>query len=427
MQSITAPSAASRRQFLAASSAATLAAPAILQAANRGDKLRIGLIGCGGRGTGAAAQSLTADSNVELYAMGDVFQTQIEKSQASLRKQFEKDPQRINVAESRTFTGLDAYQKVLQSGVDMVLLTTPGGFRPFHLRAAIEAGKHVFCEKPMGVDPAGIRLVLESTRLAKEKNLAIRAGFNFRFESPYRAAMQRVQDGAIGDIVAIYATRMSNRLARFDGLRQPEWGDLEWQLRNWHHFVWLSGDFILEVTAHSIDKIAWAMRDRPPVKCQASGARHQGTIGDAWDQWDVTYEWDNGVIAVLKTRYQNGCHNEHRDVLIGTKGRCELGWGSAKITGAMNWRYEGEKPVSHQVEHDELMADLRAGRTPNDGQRMAQSTMMGIMGRMSAYTGKEVTWDFAMKSKLATMPPQLSWDMKLPEPRPAEPGKTALI
>ncbi|NDE98759.1 MAG: gfo/Idh/MocA family oxidoreductase [Verrucomicrobia bacterium] len=359
--------------------------------------------------------------------MGDVFKTQMENSQESLKKQFEKDPTRVNVTESRQFTGLDAYQKVLQSGVDVVLLTTPGGFRPFHLRAAIEAGKHVFCEKPMGVDPAGIRSVLESTRLAKEKNLAIRAGFNFRFESPYRAAMQRVHDGAIGDLVAIYSTRMSNRLARFDGVRKPEQTDLEWQLRNWHHFVWLSGDFILEVTAHSIDKIAWAMRDVPPARCHASGARHQGTVGDAWDQWDVTYEWDNGVMAFLKTRYQNGCHNEHRDVLIGTKGKCELGWGTAKITGATNWRYTGEKPVSHQVEHDELFAELRAGRTPNDGQRMAQSTMMGIMGRMSAYTGKEVTWDFAMQSKLATMPEKLTWDMKLPEPKPAEPGKTPLV
>jgi predicted dehydrogenase len=427
MHAITDLTSSTRRHFLAAGSAASLAAPAILRAATRSDKLRIGLIGCGGRGTGAAAQALTADSNVELYAMGDVFPTQIANSQESLKKQFEKDPTRINVPVARQFTGLDAYQKVLQSGVDVVLLCTPGGFRPFHLRAAIEAGKHVFCEKPMAVDPAGIRSVLESTRLAKEKNLAIRAGFNFRFESPYRAAMQRVQDGAIGDIVAIYSTRMSNRLARFDGVRQPGQTDLEYQLRNWHHFVWLSGDLILEVTAHSIDKVAWAMRDVPPVKCHASGARHQATVGDCFDQWDVTYEWENGVIGVLKTRYQNGCHNEHRDVLIGTKGKCELGWGSAKITGATNWRYEGEKPVSHQVEHDEFFADLRAGKTPNDGQRMAQSTMMGIMGRMSAYTGKEVSWDFAMKSKLATMPEKLTWDMKLPEPKAAEPGKTPLV
>ena len=219
MQAITAPTSTARRHFLAAGSAASLAAPTILRAAARSDKLRLGLIGCGGRGTGAAAQALTADSNVELYAMGDVFQTQIANSQESLKKQFEKDPTRINVPAARQFTGLDAYQKVLQSGVDVVLLCTPGGFRPFHLRAAIEAGKHVFCEKPMAVDPAGIRSVLESTRLAKQKNLAIRAGFNFRFESPYRAALQRVQDGAIGDIVAIYSTRMSNRLARFDGLR----------------------------------------------------------------------------------------------------------------------------------------------------------------------------------------------------------------
>lgn len=421
--------ATSRREFLATSSAvgAALAFPSITQAASRSDKLRLGLIGCGGRGTGAAAQALTADSNTELWGMGDVFPDKLNASRETLRKEFEKDPQRIKVADERMFTGLDAYQKVIASGVDVVLLAAPGGFRPLHLRAAVDAGKHVFAEKPTGVCPAGVRSVRESAEIARKKNLALRAGFSMRFESGYREAMKRVHEGQIGDIVAIYSTRMGNRLARFDGTRKPEWTDLEWQLRNWHFFGWLSGDWIMEISVHSVDKIAWAMQDVPPVKCQASGARWQQTFGNVWDQFDVTYHWENGVIAVLKTRYQNSCYNEHDDVIIGTKGRCLLRGYNAQITGANPWRYTGAKPPSHQVEHDELFADLRAGRIPNDGERMANSTLMGIMCRMSAYTGKEVTWEHALNSKLDTFPKDMAWDMKLEVPPPAEPGKTQLI
>lgn len=392
-----------------------------------GDKLRLGLIGCGGRGTGAAAQALTADSNTELWALADAFPDALERGHKTLQAQFEKDPVRMQVAGERRFVGLDAYQKLVASGVDVVLIATPGGFKPLHLRAAVEAGKHVFCEKPMGVDPAGIRSVLESVRLAKQKRLAIRAGFNMRFEPAYQQAMKRVHDGAIGDIVAIYSTRMSNRLSRFDGERKTGWGDLEWQLRNWHYFNWISGDLILEISVHSVDKIAWAMRDVPPVKCVATGARHQQTIGDIWDEFDVTWEWENGVLAVLKTRYLTGCHNEHKDLILGTRGRCELGWGTAKITGATNWRYEGPKVASHQIEHDVLFAELRAGQRPNDGDRMANSTLMGIMGRMAAYTGREVTHEFALKSRLDTFPQDLAWDMKLPVGPVPEPGKTRLI
>ena len=421
-------SVSTRRQFLVTSAAATLAAPVVLRAAaGRSDKLKLGLIGCGGRGTGAANQALTADSNTELWAMGDVFPDKLNASRETLRKEFEKDPQRVKVADERMFTGLDSYQKVIASGVDVILLAAPGGFRPLHLRAAVDAGKHVFAEKPTGVCPAGVRSVRESVEIAKKKSLALRAGFSMRFESGYREAMQRIHDGQIGEIVAIYSTRMSNRLARFDGERKPGQTDLEWQLRNWHLFGWLSGDWIMEITVHSVDKIAWAMKDVPPVKCQASGARWQQTIGNVWDQFDVTYHWENGAIAVLKTRYQNSCYNEHDDVIIGTKGRCLLRGYNAQITGEKPWRYTGPTPPSHQVEHDELFADLRAGRIPNDGERMANSTLMGIMGRMSAYTGKEVTWEHALNSKLDTFPKNLAWDMKLDVPPPAEPGKTLLV
>ncbi|EDY21345.1 oxidoreductase domain protein [Chthoniobacter flavus Ellin428] len=422
----------SRRQFLQQTSLA-LAATAALPLASRAatnitsDRLRIGIIGCGARGSGAVAQALTADSNTELFAMGDVFPEQIEKSIGVIGAQFKDKPGRVNVAEERKFVGLDAYQKVLASGVDLVVLSTPGGFRPMLLDAAVKAGKHIFCEKPMGIDPTGVRSVRESVKLAKEKKLALRAGFNMRFEPAYREAMQRIHDGQIGDIVAIYSTRMANRLTRFSGERKPGEGDLEWQLRNWHHFVWLSGDWIMEVSVHSVDKIAWAMRDVPPVRCVASGARQQQTLGNVWDQFDITYEWENGTIAVLKTRYQDGCYNDHSDVIIGTKGRCFFNGYKAHITGENPWRYQGPTVASHQIEHDELFADIRAGKIPNDGDRMAQSTLMGIMGRMSAYTGKEVTWQQALDSKLETMPKNLAWDMKLEVPPPAVAGHTPLV
>ncbi len=418
----------SRRTFLHTSTAAALGAslvPARAQIA--GQKLKLGLIGCGGRGTGAAAQALTADSNTEMWAMGDVFTDALDKSHKAIAAQFGDKPGRVSVADDRKFIGLDAYQKVLASGVDVVLIATPGGFRPLILRAAVDAGKHIFCEKPMGVDPAGVRSVLESVRIAKEKKLALRAGFNMRFEPAYVEAMQRIHRGDIGDIVAIYSTRLGNRLTRFNGERLPGQTDLEWQLRNWHHFHWLSGDYMMEITVHSVDKIAWAMRDEPPVKCLATGARWQQKLGDIWDQFDVTYTWANGAIAVLKTRYQDGVYNEQRDTIIGTKGRCEFVGYNAQILGANPWKYAGPKVASHQIEHDELFADLRAGQIPNDGERMARSTLMGIIGKMSAYTGKEVTWEFAEKSKWDTMPKDLAWDMKLPVGPVPEPAVTPLI
>jgi myo-inositol 2-dehydrogenase/D-chiro-inositol 1-dehydrogenase len=425
------PSDPNRRDFVRTTTAAAIGAGMTLPLSSRAKpvsgKIRLGLIGCGGRGTGATVQALKADSDTELWAMGDVFAPQIETSRKVVETEFKNDPVRVRVSTERQFVGLDAYEKVLNSGIDLVLIATPGGFRPYHLTAAVAAGKHVFCEKPMAVDPHGIRLVMEAVKEAKRKQLAIRAGFNMRFEPSYRAAMKRIQDGDIGDIRAIYSTRMSNRLARFDGVRQPGWSDLEYQLRNWHYFHWLSGDLILEVTVHSIDKIAWVMGDIPPAKIVASGARHQQEHGDIFDQFDVTYEYANGVVAVLKSRYMTGCFNEHKDVIIGTRGRCELGWSSAKITGETNWRHQGEKVSSHQIEHDELFADLRQGIIPNDGDRMISSTLMGIAGRMSAYTGRELTWEQALASKLRTMPEDLSWDMKLPEPEPARPGITRLI
>jgi myo-inositol 2-dehydrogenase/D-chiro-inositol 1-dehydrogenase len=421
-----------RRRFIQQSSLALAAAALPLSASRAADDIttktiRLGLIGCGGRGSGAAAQALTADSNSVLVAMGDVFPEQIDKSLGVIGAQFKDKPGRVEVPKENQFVGLDAYEKVLASGVDLVCIAAPGGFRPLHLKASIEAGKHVFCEKPMGVDPAGVRMVMEAVKLAKQKNLAIRAGFSMRFEPGYREAIQRIRDGQIGDVLAIYSTRMGNPLTRFSGERKPAQTDLEWQLRNWHYFNWLSGDYIMEISVHSVDKIAWVYNDVPPVRCVGSGARQQMKIGDVWDQFDVTYEWADGRMAFLKTRYQDGCFNSHDDTIIGTKGRAVFVGYEAKILGEKPWRYQGPKLSSHQVEHTELFAELRAGVIPNDGDRMAQSTLMGVMGRMSAYTGKEVTWQKALTSQLDTFPKNLSWDMTLPVGEVPVAGRTPLV
>jgi myo-inositol 2-dehydrogenase / D-chiro-inositol 1-dehydrogenase len=420
-----------RREFLKTTSAAALAGavvsgfPAVLRGAPDTRKITIGLVGCGGRGTGAVADAMHADPNVVLTTMGDLFDEKLQPALKILKTQF---GERIDVAPERCFLGLDAYRKVLETDIDMVLLAAPGGFRSVHLKAAIEAGKHVFCEKPMAIDGPGLRAVIESVELAKKKNLAIRAGLNLRFDPPMREGMKRIHDGAIGDVVSIYTIRTGGTLiSKFTGERKPEWNDLEWQLRNWANFNWLSGDWMMEVAIHTIDKIAWAMRDVPPAKVVASGGRQIPSYGNVYDHFDVAYEWDNGVIATHKFRAQDPSWKEHRDVIFGTKGQCTLGWSAAAIAGETNWRYEGPKPNSHQIEHEELFADLRAGRIPNDGDRMVKSTLMAMMGRMSAYTGQLLTWDQAMNSQERLMPEKLDWDAPLPVKPLAVPGETRFL
>ncbi len=425
------PTQTNRREFVKTSTLASVAgamavgAPAVLRGAVDDRKLKLGLIGCGGRGSGAASQALNADPNTELVAMGDVFADKLEISHKALSK--EHGP-RVNVPEARRFVGLDAYQKVIDSDVDMVLLAAPGGFRPPHLKAAVEAGKHIFCEKPMAIDGPGIRSVIESVALAKKKNLAIRSGLCMRFDPKLQEAMQRVHGGAIGDVVAIYSSRMGGPLTKkFNGERLPGWTDLEWQLRNWSNFLWISGDWMMEVHVHSVDKMAWAMQDVPPVKVVANGGKQVPVYGNIYDHFDVTYEYENGMLAALKTRNQAGCYGEHRDVIVGTKGRCLLSWTQAVITGAEPWEYKGKRANSHQIEHDELFKDLRAGKIPNDGDKMVKSTLMAIMGRMAAYTGQQLTWEQALNSKQSLMPANLDWNMKLEVPPVAIPGATPFV
>jgi predicted dehydrogenase len=423
----------SRREFLKTSAlvGGALAAPAILPgqlfAKENTDTLRIGLVGCGGRGSGAASQALNADKNVILTAMGDAFQEPIQKSMQSLQKQH---PDRVKVTPDKCFVGLDAYQKVIDSGVDVVILASPPGFRPVHLKAAVDAGKHIFCEKPMATDAPGVRSVIESVKTAKAKNLSLVAGFCWRYEVGRREFYQRVHDGAIGELRAIYATYYTGPVKPMPPAseRPAGMGDLEWQVRNWYNFVWLSGDGYVEQAVHSVDKVAWAMKDQPPLKVVAVGGRQTpNNQGDIYDHMFVVYEYPDDVHAFVGQRQIANTHSDNSDYLMGSAGFGRIP--ALYLKGKENWRYRatGAKTDMYQQEHDELFASIRSGKPINDGERMASSTLMGIMGRMAAYTGQEVTWEQALNSQEKLVPDQLDWKMKLDIAPMAVPGTTKLI
>ena len=392
------------------------------------DALRVGLVGCGGRGSGAASQALNADPNVVLIALGDAFEDQLQKSLQNLQKQH---PDKVKAAPEKCFVGLDAYQKVIDSGVDVVLLATPPGFRPVHLRAAVEAGKHVFCEKPMATDAPGVRSVLESVKLAREKRLSLVAGFCWRYEGARREFYQRIHDGAIGDLRAIYATYYAGQVKPMPPAseRAAGVGDLEWQMRNWYNFTWLSGDGYVEQACHSVDKVAWALKDQSPLTAVAVGGRQTpNNQGNIFDHMFVVYEFPNDVRAFVGQRQVGNTYTDNSDYLMGSAGFAKIqGWTGVFIKGKENWRYKGPKTDMYQNEHNELFASIRSGKLINDGEWMAHSTLMGIMGRMAAYTGQEITWEQAMNSQQNLVPDHLDWKMKLDFPAMAMPGVTKFV
>jgi predicted dehydrogenase len=428
------PSSTTRREFIKTSAALTtaFAAPAILSgdlfAAANSDTLRVGLVGCGGRGSGAADQALKADKNVVLTALGDAFSEPLQGSLNNLKK---AHPDKVKVTPEKCFVGLDAYQKVIDSGVDVVLLASPPGFRPVHLEAAVKAGKHVFCEKPVATDAPGVRSVLESTKLAKEKSLSLAAGLCWRYEGARREFYKRIHDGAIGEIRAVYATYYTGPVKPMPpaSKRPAGMGDLEWQMRNWYNFVWLSGDGLVEQAVHSIDKIAWAMKDQPPLKAVAVGGRQTpNNEGNIYDHMFIVYEYPNDVRGFMGQRQISNCVNENSDYLMGSDGVAKIpGWQSPVIRGKETWRYQGPKNDMYQQEHDELFASIRSGKPVNDGLWMSHSTLMGIMGRMAAYTGQEVSWEDALNSKETLVPAQLDWKMKLDIAPMAVAGLTKLV
>ncbi len=413
-----------------AGGAAPLPGPVRPRARGR-DVLRIGLIGCGGRGTGAAVQALRADPDTRLTAMADVFPERIEQSLAGMKEALEGEEDRVDVPPERRFVGFDSYRRVIDGDADVVLLTSYPCFRPAHLAAAVAAGKHVFAEKPVAVDGPGLRSVLSSAAEAERRGLGLVIGFCWRFNGGMRNLFQRVAKGALGDVVTVHSTYHATTLQRRP--RRPEWSDVEFQMRNWWHFTWISGDHIVEQAVHSIDRLSWAMGDRPPARVTCLGgrsARSGPEHGNVFDHFSAVYEYEDGRRAFHTCTQLDGCPTDNTDYIYGADGLARVnGWTPTYVIrdrkGALVWEHDGSPiPDMYQTEHNELFASLRAGRPLNNGAHGARSTQMAVMARMAAYTGQVITWDQALNSEEDLLPPSLAFGPS-PVAPVAVPGRTS--
>jgi predicted dehydrogenase len=430
--SLALPTPFSRREFLKTSGAA-IAVGALSSSesfsprahAAGSDLLRVGLIGCGGRGTGAASQALSADPNVKLVAMGDAFMDRLQTSLSTLKEQ-KQIAEKIDVSPERCFAGFDAYKRVLESGVDVVLLATPPHFRPLHLKAAIDAGKHVFAEKPVAVDAPGVRSVLATCQEAQRKKLSVVSGLCLRYSYGFQETIKRIHDGALGELRTLQANDYRGPI--WVKPRKPEWTDMEWQMRNWYYFTWLCGDFNVEQHVHHLDVCAWIMKDEYPINAIGMGGRQVRTgpeYGNIYDHHSVIYEYANGTKLFSNCRQQPGCRNDMSIHAAGAKGTAELTERRLRILTDEPWTYAGKKNDIYQTEHDELFAGIRSGRPINNGEYMAKSTLLAILGRMATYTGQLVTWDEALNSTEDLTPAKYEWG-PIPTPPVAIPGVTKL-
>jgi myo-inositol 2-dehydrogenase / D-chiro-inositol 1-dehydrogenase len=410
-----------RRDFLKSSAvagaglASFLAPSAAYAFASGSDIIRVGVIGCGGRGTGAARDCVAAGPNVQIVALGDLFPDRIERSRLQLAEHI---PDNLKVTNEMTFTGFDSYQQVIDSGVDLVILAAPPAFRPAHLEAAVRAGKHVFMEKPIAVDPVGVRSVIQSSELAKQNGLAIVAGTQRRHDPKYRETMQRIHDGAIGEIVAGQVYWNQGGLWKVD--RTLAMSDMEWQVRNWLYFTWVSGDHIVEQHIHNIDVANWALQALP-VRANGVGGRQvriSPAYGHIYDHFAVELEYPNGARVLSMCRQQDGTARHVGEHFGGTKGTSN---GADWIRGAETWRYRGEQVNPFVQEHVHLLESIRSGNPINEGRQVAESTLAAIMAREAAYTGQVITWDEILASDLELVPTALSFS-DLPVAPVAQPG-----
>lgn len=377
--------------------------------ASGSDTIRLALIGCGGRGTGAAVQALNACERARLVAMADAFEDRLTSSHRSIAR---KHPDRVDVPTERRFVGMNAYEKAIDADVDLVLLCTPPGFRPVQFDAAIRAGKHVFMEKPVAVDVPGIRMAIAANEEAKKEGLAVAVGLNMRHTNSFQQVVKRVHDGAIGKIN--YLRAYGNTGGVWVRPRQPDQTEMQYQMRNWYYFNWLCGDLIVEQTVHALDLVNWAKGEHP-VEAQGMGGRQVrvGTeYGESFDHFDVEYTYPDDTKMFLFCRHVRGCWNYFGGLAHGTKG-------DADLKGEL--RLHGQEPIQfergvdgHQVEHDDLFAALEEGRRYNEGDYGITSTMTAILGRMAAYSGQVVTWDEAMKSETNLSPERYHWDAEPP-------------
>ncbi len=389
----------------------------------KSDELRIGLIGCGGRGSGAAEDAIESTPNVRLVAMGDLFPDRL----AAARKQFSgnKLADRLTVTDEHAYSGWDCFEKVLKTDIDYVILATPPGFRPMQLKAAIAAGKHVFTEKPMAVDGPGIRTLFEVADEADKKKLSIGVGLQRRHHAGYIEMVKRLKGGAIGQIVG--ARSYWNQGALWMKPREKSWTDMEWQLRNWLYFNWLSGDHINEQHIHNIDVVNWVL-GKNPVAAVGMGGRQQRVdpaFGHIYDHFAIDFEYPGDIHALSMCRQMLGCVNSVSEHFQGATGQAHADNSQFEITGKKKWKFEG-KTSPYEQEHADLIAAIRTGKPYNELRRGAESNLTAIMGRMATYTGQRVTWEQALNSQESLMPAELAFG-KLPVPPVPVPGKTKFL
>jgi myo-inositol 2-dehydrogenase/D-chiro-inositol 1-dehydrogenase len=421
----------SRRSFLKTSTA-TLAAASVVSRlgdlpavhAAGSDEIRIGLIGCGGRGTGAIEDAIKGAEGVKVVALADVFEDRVKKCLADAKK---AAPNNIDVSQDRQFIGFDAYKQLLNlKEVNYVILATPPGFRPPHLAATVAAGKNIFTEKPVAVDGPGIRSVLASYEAAKAKGLKIGCGLQRHSQTGYLATLKKIQEGMIGQIVAARAYWNQGSLWKVD--RKPGMSDMEWQMRNWYNFTWICGDHIVEQHVHNLDVINWAL-GATPVRAVGMGGRAQRVspeYGHIFDHFAVDFEYANGVHLLSMCRQIPGCENSVSEALVGEKGTCNVDRYLIKVGSETKWRFAEKDNNPYVQEHTDLIAAIRGGKEMNHLKYTAESTLTAIMGRMSAYSGKAVTWEQALNSQENLMPAKLEWG-SMPFPAVAVPGQTPLI
>ena len=408
-----------RRNFIQASAAAGAAALASRTGglfAAGSDVVRIGIIGCGGQGTRDLVSCVKSSPGVEIAAMGDLFEDHLQQSLENLSKDV---PSALKVPPDRRFVGFDAYKKLLQTDVQMVLLTTPPHWRAQHFQAAVEAGKHVFMEKPAGVDPKAIRSMIETGELARQKKLSVVAGTQRRHSRMYNEIIRRIHDGQIGDIVAGQGYwNGGDMLGYWQWYEKEGRSDMEWQCRSWPWFTWTSGDHIVEQHVHNLDVLNWAIGAHP-VQCVGMGGRAVRTLGNIYDHFAVRYRYANGAILLSMARQINDTEPRVGEGIIGAKGRAYAG----RIEGANAWKWEGPNPNPYEQEHADLIKSIRDGKPLNEGKHVAEATLTAIMGRMSAYSGKTVKWEFALKeSELDLTPKEIKTGGYKLGPAPAMPS-----
>jgi predicted dehydrogenase len=405
----------SRRDFLKAAAPASVLGGLVLPNlhATGSGVIRVGVIGCGGRGEAAAMNAMNAGKDVRIVAMADILLDRIQEKRTALKVKY---PDQVAVPDDHCWVGFDAYRHVIETS-DVVIIANAAKFHPLHAKSAIEAGRHVFVEKPHAIDPVGIKTLRTACELAKAKSLSLVSGLQSRYHPGYIEVMNRVHDGAIGDIVSIQETWLRAPYVVYP--RRPGMGEVEYQASNQYHFHWLSGDDVPQTLIHNLDRSSWALQNTAPLRCYGMGGRstlHGASYGDVFDHHSVVYEFPNGVRVYAFCRTIDNCYEENSSLIVGTKGRCDLL--QLRITGEKNWESTAmkSKASAYDLEHVALFNGIRSGSPVNNGDYMVRSTQIGLIGQFSCYTGKQVAWRDFDESQFyyPPLPEDVTFDMEPP-------------